>query len=192
MKSTSLIGVFADTPAQREYLAALVGLAGGQPVFGAAESEGVPVLMCLCTDDAAAGALLPATISCLLLDSPRRAAAIIAHLEQAISRRDAPPDRIFIGDAVLEARENLWTLPGLEPVRLTDKETDILLYLLKAEGAGVLREDLLRQVWGYSPEAQTHTLETHIYRLRQKIEPDPAAPRYLLTLEDGYALAFNV
>ena len=72
-------------------------------------------------------------------------------------------------------------------VRLTDKETNILKYLYRA-GAPVPREELLTEVWGYNAGVTTHTLETHVYRLRQKIEPDPAHARILVTEAGGYRL----
>jgi DNA-binding response OmpR family regulator len=75
-----------------------------------------------------------------------------------------------------------------QQTRLTEKERDILLVLLDASGGLVLRRDLLDSVWGYASGVETHTLETHIYRLRQKIEIDPARPQILLTAEEGYAL----
>jgi DNA-binding response OmpR family regulator len=59
-------------------------------------------------------------------------------------------------------------------IRLTEKETNILKYLYRAGPRVVTRDVLLHEVWGYNAEVTTHTLETHIYRLRQKIEPDPA------------------
>ena len=74
-------------------------------------------------------------------------------------------------------------------VRLTEKETAILQYLYRADGAAVSRETLLREVWGYRPGITTHTLETHIYRLRQKIERDPPRNRILVTEPGGYRLA---
>lgn len=74
-------------------------------------------------------------------------------------------------------------------IRLTGKESGILLLLLQAEGGRVDRADLLDKVWGYVDGVETHTLETHIYRLRQKIEPDPAKPSLLLTDGDGYRLS---
>jgi DNA-binding response OmpR family regulator len=73
-------------------------------------------------------------------------------------------------------------------IRLTEKETNILKYLYRAGGKPVGREELLSEVWGYNANVTTHTLETHIYRLRQKIEPDPSNARLLLTESGGYRL----
>ena len=73
-------------------------------------------------------------------------------------------------------------------VRLTEKETNILKYLYRAGGKSVAREELLSEVWGYNAAVTTHTLETHIYRLRQKVEPDPSNSRLLLTDAGGYRL----
>jgi DNA-binding response OmpR family regulator len=74
-------------------------------------------------------------------------------------------------------------------VRLTEKEAAILARLARAKGAVTLKEVLLREVWGFSPAVTTRTLETHIHRLRRKIEPDPVRPRLLLTAPGGYRLA---
>ena len=74
-------------------------------------------------------------------------------------------------------------------IRLTEKETNILKYLYRAGEKTVSREELLAEVWGYNAGVATHTLETHVYRLRQKIEPDPANARLLLTEAGGYKLA---
>lgn len=73
-------------------------------------------------------------------------------------------------------------------IRLTEKETNILKYLYRAGSKSVPREELLSEVWGYNAAVTTHTLETHIYRLRQKIEPDPANARLLVTEAGGYRL----
>jgi DNA-binding response OmpR family regulator len=73
-------------------------------------------------------------------------------------------------------------------IRLTEKETGILKYLYRAGGKTVLRDELLHEVWGYNANVTTHTLETHIYRLRQKIEKDPGEARLLLTEAGGYRL----
>ena len=72
-------------------------------------------------------------------------------------------------------------------IRLTERETHVLKFLQRA-GRAVERQVLLREVWGYNPAASTHTLETHIYRLRQKIEKDVSHCRLLLTEGSGYRL----
>jgi DNA-binding response OmpR family regulator len=79
--------------------------------------------------------------------------------------------------------------PTGKKIRLTEKETNILKYLYRAGEKPVTREELLAEVWGYNAGVTTHTLETHVYRLRQKIEPDPANARLLLTEAGGYRLA---
>ena len=73
-------------------------------------------------------------------------------------------------------------------VRLTEKETSILKYLYRAGEKAVSREELLAEVWGYNAGVTTHTLETHVYRLRQKIEPEPSSATLLLTEAGGYRL----
>ncbi len=73
-------------------------------------------------------------------------------------------------------------------IRLTDKEAAILKFLYRAAGRPVARQVLLNEVWGYNSSVTTHTLETHVYRLRQKIEPDSAVSKLLLTEGGGYRL----
>ena len=73
-------------------------------------------------------------------------------------------------------------------MRLTEKETAILKFLLRAGDEPVSRDVLLNDVWGYHADVTTHTLETHIYRLRQKIEADPANAQLLVTEGGGYRL----
>lgn len=74
-------------------------------------------------------------------------------------------------------------------IRLTEKETTILKFLYRAGDKAVERAVLLNEVWGYNAAIATHTLETHIYRLRQKIERDPSDARILVTEQGGYRLA---
>jgi DNA-binding response OmpR family regulator len=76
-----------------------------------------------------------------------------------------------------------------QPVRLTEKEAALLGRLCRAEGRPVSRQTLLREVWGYSPNVSSHTVETHIYRLRRKIEGNSGTPPILLSEEGGYRLA---
>ncbi|MDA9999534.1 response regulator transcription factor [Amylibacter sp.] len=73
-------------------------------------------------------------------------------------------------------------------IRLTEKENDILKFLYQNLETIVSREILLHEVWGYNSKVTTHTLETHIYRLRQKIEIDPANACFLITETGGYKL----
>ena len=72
-------------------------------------------------------------------------------------------------------------------VWLTLKEVGILRHLLRTEG-GVIRQELLAEVCGYNSAVTTHTLQTHIYRLRNQIEADPSDARLLLTTRTGYWL----
>ena len=73
-------------------------------------------------------------------------------------------------------------------IRLTEKETNILKYLYRAGGKPVGRDELLMEVWGYNSGVTTHTLETHVYRLRQKIEPEKGGSKLLVTEAGGYSL----
>ena len=73
-------------------------------------------------------------------------------------------------------------------VHLTEKETAILKYLYRAAGQVVGREKLLGEVWGFNAAVTTHTLETHVYRLRQKIERDPSNAEILVTENGGYKI----
>ena len=72
-----------------------------------------------------------------------------------------------------------------DAVRLTEKEVDLLVFLHSQDNKSSSRSALLAGVWGYVESVETHTLETHIYRLRQKIEDDPSAPKILITQADG-------
>jgi DNA-binding response OmpR family regulator len=79
-------------------------------------------------------------------------------------------------------------IAGQKKIHLTDKETAILKYLYRIGDRPVSREVLLGEVWGYNAGVTTHTLETHIYRLRQKLEPKPGENRLLVTEPEGYRL----
>ena len=103
--------------------------------------------------------------------------------------RDIQEENYAIGSHLFEpvARQLKHAHTGAV-VRLTEKEAAMLLYLFRAGGAAVAREQLLQNVWGYHAAATTHTLETHIYRLRQKLEDNPAEARILVTEPGGYRL----
>jgi DNA-binding response OmpR family regulator len=96
---------------------------------------------------------------------------------------------VTMGNFILDPRaNNLENKKTKKTIRLTEKEQDMLLFLYEQKGNPVTKEKLLDHVWGYAQTVETHTLETHIYRLRQKVEADPAAPEFLITNEKGYFL----
>ena len=96
---------------------------------------------------------------------------------------------IAIGPYVFHPADRLLLERGrTRRIRLTDKETAILKFLCRAGDSPVTRQILLNEVWGYNAAVTTHTLETHIYRLRQKIEQNPATSRLLVTEGGGYRL----
>lgn len=113
-------------------------------------------------------------------------ARVRAHLRQHAHSEDA----VFtIGPYSFQPSVKLLVEGGSErKIRLTEKETSILKYLYRAGSKIVGREVLLHEVWGYNPGVTTHTLETHVYRLRQKIERDPAKAEILVTEPGGYRL----
>lgn len=123
------------------------------------------------------------------LPRPLHWAAFAAQIDQLISGRDALQPFACGPFVCVPLDHSLLDESGDEIARLTDKEIALLRCLALAGEQGVEREDLLRTVWGYQADGlETHTLETHIYRLRQKMEPDPAAPSYLQTKANGYCL----
>lgn len=112
-------------------------------------------------------------------------ARVRAHLRIHESSEDAV---LTFGPYEFRPATKLLARPDGGKVRLTDKETAILRYLYRSGEKPVGRDELLREVWGYNAAVTTHTLETHIYRLRQKIEPDAQAPQLLITETGGYRL----
>lgn len=120
---------------------------------------------------------------------PFRFAVLLARIRAHLRQHDTTDDARFqIGDYVFQpGAKHLLTEKG-NKLRLTEKETAILRYLYRAGQTVVTREVLLREVWGYNANVTTHTLETHIYRLRQKIERDPAKSQMLITEAGGYKL----
>lgn len=114
---------------------------------------------------------------------PFRFADLVALIDAA--PRPAPGSSI--GPYRFEARELRG--PAGARVKLTEKEAAILSRLAEAEGDAVSRESLLRDIWGYGPGVSTRTLETHICRLRRKLEAAPDSPRWLITEGAGYRLA---
>jgi DNA-binding response OmpR family regulator len=121
---------------------------------------------------------------------PFRMAELLARLRAQLRSFENSEDAVFtIGPYTFRPSAKLLLEPvKSRKIRLTEKEAAILKYLYRAGTRPVARQVLLNEVWGYNSAVTTHTLETHIYRLRQKIEPDPSNARLLLTEGGGYRL----
>jgi len=119
---------------------------------------------------------------------PFRFSVLLARIRAALRQHDQSEDVVFtIGPYAFQPAAKLLEADGTK-VRLTDKETAILKYLYRQGPKTISRDTLLAEVWGYNNRVTTHTLETHIYRLRQKIERDPSNARLLVTEDGGYRL----
>jgi DNA-binding response OmpR family regulator len=115
---------------------------------------------------------------------------LVARIRAQLRAHEQSEDAVFrIGPYEFHPADRLLLDEKGKKLRLTDKEASILKYLYRAGSKAVAREELLAEVWGYNAGVTTHTLETHIYRLRQKIEPDPGHARLLITEPGGYRLA---
>ncbi|OHC75566.1 MAG: DNA-binding response regulator [Rhodospirillales bacterium RIFCSPLOWO2_12_FULL_58_28] len=191
-------GAEALALAQAEHFDAIILDAGlpdmnGGEVCRLMRRNGVlsPIIM-LTSPDAGAGIICgPDGGADDYIVKPFRLGVLLAKLRAHISRRKCGDDAVFmIGPYIFQPGAKLLTDRNDEKkVRLTDKETAILKYLYHAGDRIISREVLLDEVWGYNAGVTTHTLETHIYRLRQKIEPDPSDARLLITEQGGYRLA---
>ena len=121
---------------------------------------------------------------------PFRLAELLARLRAQVRIFENSEDAVFtIGPYTFRPSAKLLQEPVKNRrIRLTEKEAAILKFLYRAGTRPVARQVLLNEVWGYNANVTTHTLETHIYRLRQKIEPDPGNARLLVTEGGGYRL----
>jgi DNA-binding response OmpR family regulator len=121
---------------------------------------------------------------------PFRLHVLLARLRAQLRQHEQSEDAVFtIGPYTFRpSAKLLLDEPKRRKVRLTEKETAILKYLYRAGGRVIGRDVLLNEVWGYNSGVTTHTLETHVYRLRQKIERDPANAQLLVTEPGGYRL----
>lgn len=120
---------------------------------------------------------------------PFKFSVLLARIRAHLRSHEASEDAIYrIGPYEFRPAMRLLLDAAQKKIRLTDKETSILRYLYRSGEKPVGRDELLREVWGYNANVTTHTLETHIYRLRQKIEPDAQSPKLLITETGGYRL----
>lgn len=124
---------------------------------------------------------------------PFRFADLLARIRENLRpRADEQSDVVAVGAYRFRPGSNSLVHAQGKSLRLTEKETAILSRLARARGDTVSRDVLLRDVWGYNPAVTTRTLETHIHRLRRKIEPDPSNARLLVTENKGYRLISRV
>lgn len=124
------------------------------------------------------------------ITKPFRLGVLVARLRAQLRQHEQSEDAVFaIGRYTFRPSAKLLVDSASgEKVRLTEKETAILKYLYRAGARTVNRETLLSEVWGYNSGVTTHTLETHVYRLRQKMERDPSTASILVTEPGGYRL----
>ena len=124
------------------------------------------------------------------ITKPFRLGVLVARIRAQLRQHEQSEDAVFtIGPYTFRpAAKLLINVEGGGKVRLTEKETAILKYLYRTGPKVVARDTLLAEVWGYNAGVTTHTLETHIYRLRQKIESNPSEAVLLVTEPGGYRL----
>lgn len=120
---------------------------------------------------------------------PFKFPVLLARVRAQLRQHEQSEDAIFqLGPYTFKPAMKMLITEDDRKIRLTEKETNILKFLYRATEGIVARDVLLHEVWGYNAGVTTHTLETHIYRLRQKIEPDPSHARLLVTESGGYRL----
>ncbi len=120
---------------------------------------------------------------------PFKFPVLLARVRAQLRQHEQSEDAIFnLGPYVFKPSAKMLITQDDKKIRLTEKETNILKFLYRSNDKVVPRDTLLHEVWGYNAGVTTHTLETHIYRLRQKIEPDSSQARLLLTESGGYKL----
>jgi DNA-binding response OmpR family regulator len=124
------------------------------------------------------------------ITKPFKMGVLVARMRAQLRQHEQSENAVFnIGPYVFRPSVKLLTEEEEgQKVRLTEKETSILKYLYRAGSKVVSRDTLLSEVWGYNTGVTTHTLETHIYRLRQKIEQNPSEAQILVTEPGGYRL----
>ncbi|MFP7569713.1 response regulator transcription factor [Marivita sp. S2033] len=120
---------------------------------------------------------------------PFKFPVLLARIRAQLRQHEQSEDAVFtLGPYTFKPSMKLLITEDDKKIRLTEKETNILKFLYRSTDGVVARDTLLHEVWGYNAGVTTHTLETHIYRLRQKIEPDPSNARLLVTESGGYRL----
>ncbi len=120
---------------------------------------------------------------------PFKFAVLLARIRAQLRQHEQSEDATFVvGPYTFKPSQKMLIDGNGGKVRLTEKEAAIIKYLYRNGPQVVTRDTLLEEVWGYNSGVTTHTLETHVYRLRQKIERDPSNATILVTESGGYKL----
>ena len=123
------------------------------------------------------------------ITKPFKLPVLLARIRAQLRQHEQSENAVFqLGPYLFKPAQKMLLDAQERKIRLTEKETNILKFLYRAPDGVVPRDVLLHEVWGYNAGVTTHTLETHIYRLRQKIEPDPSNVSLLVTESGGYRL----
>jgi two-component system response regulator RegX3 len=170
----------------------LPGLSGTEVCRQLRTRSSVPIIMLTAKDgeiDKVVGLELGADD---YVTKPYSARELVARIRAVLRRRgetEAPVEPVLAAGPVRMDVERHVVAVGGEPVALPLKEFDLLELLMRNAGRVLTRMQLIDRVWGSDYVGDTKTLDVHVKRLRAKIEPDPANPRYLLTVRGlGYKL----
>jgi DNA-binding response OmpR family regulator len=154
-----------------------------------ARGEKLPVLILTARDD------IGDTVAGLdsgaddYMTKPFESAELLARIEALLrrTRADAVADELAFGDVIVKPRAGQ-VLRGGRAVRLSAQEFKLLVHLVRHPGVVLSRDELLDAVWGYQATPETRTVDVHVSWLRQKLEPDPHNPRYIVTV---YGLGYR-
>lgn len=158
----------------------------------------IPYIILSNTDKLTKNTTSGLTMRYLILKKPFRFVTLLAKVRTEISRFKKNNDLIyrmgpyeFYPIKGLLKPASLINKKKLRSIKLTEKETSILNYLLRSEGGFASRAELLEVIWGYKSGITTHTLETHIYRLREKLKPKASKFISIKTSKDGYSVVLQ-
>ena len=157
-----------------------------------------PFIILSDTDNQVNSNISRVTLKYLIIKKPFRFVALLAKVRTEISvfKRNTTttyrigPYDFFPHLGLLKPSESA-ERKELQTIKLTEKESSILIYLLKSEASSCSRVELLDFIWGYKDGITTHTLETHIYRLREKLKSEASEFISILTVKDGYSLVLQ-
>lgn len=190
--------VVANNPAEYQAFAEILkGRSAGALVLAEVNDEARVALICPSGDRAGVtgipmlvlgGHTDPTSVREEILPIPASLSGIMTRLEVlALQDRGTIEPIAYRGWVLHPARSHIVDPVGRN-ISLTDTETRLLAILFDAKGQELDKDTLLQRVWGYRQGLDTHTLETHIYRLRQKMETNPTSPNFLMTTDNGYRL----